>query len=654
MNNSIRNVKWAALCAVLMATCQGWTVKAQGSKGSVNDSNELVRVSGELKQWHKVTLTMDGPFAAESDSGPNPFTDMRFAVRFRHESGSPDYVVPGYFAADGLGADSSVDSGDQWRAHLAPDKVGVWEYTTIFEKGKNVAVGLNSSPSRLRYHGLRGRFEVAPSDKSGRDFRAKGRLEYVGERYLKFAGSGEYFLKAGPDAPESLLAYADFDGTEPGRKRSARQGEAAPTQSLKTWGPHLKDWNDGDPYWGEAKGKGLIGALNYLAEKGMNTFSFLPYNAGGDGDNVWPFISRGDKVHYDVSKLAQWAVVFEHGTRNGLHLHFKLQENEIDDNRRGHQKNESTVAEALDGGKLGVERRLYLREMVARFGHNLALNWNLGEENTQSTEEIVEMAAYLREVDPYDHHIVIHTFPGQQDAVYRPLLGSKSALTGASLQNPWNRTHQRSLQWIRESDDAGKSWVVANDEQNPANQGVPPDAGYAGHSGEATLNGQVYTADDIRKYTLWGNLMAGGAGVEYYFGYQLPQNDLVCEDWRSRDQSWDYCRVALDFFHEREVPFWDMENHNQLIGNDDDDNSKYCLAHVGSVYVVYLPEGGQTELDLSESEGEFEVVWFDPRTGGDPRFGSVRNVQAGGVVDLGAAPMRPQDDWVILVRRSTP
>ena len=34
--------------------------------------------------------------------------------------------------------------------------------------------------------------------------------------------------------------------------------------------------------------------------------------------------------------------------------------------------------------------------------------------------------------------------------------------------------------------------------------------------------------------------MAGGAGVEYYFGYSLPENDLLCEDFRSRDRSWDF------------------------------------------------------------------------------------------------------------------
>ena len=53
------------------------------------------------------------------------------------------------------------------------------------------------------------------------------------------------------------------------------------------------------------------------------------------------------------------------------------------------------------------------------------------------------------------------------------------------------------------------------------------------------VKSQGYTAHDIRKYTLWGTLMAGGVGVEYCFGYALPRNDLVCEDLRSRDKSWD-------------------------------------------------------------------------------------------------------------------
>ena len=142
----------------------------------------------------------------------------------------------------------------------------------------------------------------------------------------------------------------------------------------------------GDPTWKGGHGKGLVGALNSLASRGVNAFSFLTYNAGGDGDNVWPFMERDSKLHYDCFKLDQWQVVFDHAQTQGLSLHFKTQETENDDQRLGHERTPGTVPEALDG--------------------------------------------------------------------------------------------------------------------------------------------------DVRRHTLWGTLMAGGAGVEYCFGYSLPQNDLQREDWR--------------------------------------------------------------------------------------------------------------------------
>lgn len=599
-----------------------------------------VAISGELKRWHKVTLTLSGPYAHERDTDPNPFTDYCLTVEFRHESGEPVYVVPGYFAADGNAAETSAEEGNRWRAHLAPDKTGRWTYKISFLGGKHVAIGGKGVPL-APYHGITGSFVIDETDKTGRDFRAKGRLAYVGKHHLRFSGDGQWFLKAGPDAPETLLAYVDFDGTV------ARKKEAP----LKTWEPHVRDWRPGDPTWKGGKGKGLIGALNYLASKGLNAVSFITYNAGGDGDNVWPFVERDAKFHYDCSKLDQWGIVFDHATSLGLFLHFKLQEQENDDNRT--EQGERPVPEALDGGKLGPERKLYLRELIARFAHNLALNWNIGEENTQSPEEQREMIRYIWETDPYKHPIVVHTFPNWQDRVYLELIGEKSLLTGVSLQNGWREVHQRTLRWVRASAEAGRPWVVANDEQGPADLGVPPDPGYQGFDGVARAKPEDkgYTLDDIRKYTLWGNLMAGGAGVEYYFGYRLPQNDLDCEDYRSRDRSWDYCRIALEFFYRYEIPFWDMTNANRLVGNTRDDNSRYCLALPGELYVVYLPTGGSCELDLSAAEGVFQVWWYDPRHGGALLRGKPERVNGGTRVHLGPPPSDQTSDWVILVRK---
>ncbi len=595
-----------------------------------------VNVSGELEQWHKVTLTLDGPEASETGD-PNPFTDYAMTVTFTHESGAPSYEVAGYFAADGNAAETSATSGNKWRAHLAPDKTGVWSYVVSFRSGPLSAVNGGGEPLSP-YDGAKGQFTVAASDKQAPDFRARGRLDYVGEHYLKFAGDGTHFLKAGPDAPETFLAYEDFDGTSTNKI------------ALKTWEPHIKDWREGDPTWQGGKGKGMIGALNYLADKGLNAFSFLTYNTEGDGDNVWPHAARGDKMHYDVSKLDQWQIVFDHAQSRGLYLHFKLQENELDDNREGQRREPAQIDAALDGGKLGPERKLYLRELIARFGYELALNWNLGEENTQTTEEQLDMAGYIREVDPYKHHIVVHTFPNDQDTVYTALLG-KEALTGVSLQNSWQAVHQRTLKWVTESEAAGHDWVVANDEQNPASQGVPPDPGYEGFAGVDKDGKPVHTIDDVRRYTLWGNLMAGGAGVEYYFGYQFPQNDLTGEDYRSRDKSWDYCRYAISFFEGNSIPFWEMKNADALVGNAANDNSRYAFAKPGEVYVVFLPEGGAATLDLTDASGSFQVQWFDPRKGGALQQGAVESVEGGGKRALGAPPADPREDWAVLVSK---
>jgi hypothetical protein len=355
-------------------------------------------------------------------------------------------------------------------------------------------------------------------------------------------------------------------------------------------------------------------------------------------------------LHYDCSKLDQWQIVFDHAQELGLYLHFKLQETENDDKISG---NLTHVPTSLDGGELAIERKLYFRELVARFGYELALNWNLGEENTQTTEQQRAMAQYIHDLDPYHHHIVIHTFPDWQDRVYAPLLGDSSVLTGASLQNSWSTDHRQILHWIHESEKTGKKWVVANDEQNPHYTGVPPDSGYESFNGIAKPEKGTgpYTIHDIRKYTLWGVLLAGGAGVEYYFGYTLPQNDLGCEDWRSRAQSWNYCRIALDFFHNYEIPFWKMTNTDELIGNPEHNNAKYCFAQPGMVYLVYIPNGGSAELDLGNNTSAFQVQWFNPRIGGALQSGSVSEVKGSGKVSLGQPPSEVNEDWVILVRK---
>ena len=114
--------------------------------------------------------------------------------------------------------------------------------------------------------------------------------------------------------------------------------------------------------------------------------------------------------------------------------------------------------------------------------------------------------------------------------------------------------------------------------------------------------------------------------------------------------TWDYARYAHEFFTGQNIRFWEARNANDLVGKAENDTSKYCLAAPGDVFLVYLADGGSTELDLSGVAGDLQVQWFNPRTGGNLEDGSVRRVAGGGKVPLGEAPTDKIDDWLVVVR----
>ena len=55
----------------------------------------------------------------------------------------------------------------------------------------------------------------------------------------------------------------------------------------------------------------------------------------------------------------------------------------------------------MDGVKFGPERKQYLRELIARFGYQLALH------RKQSPEEQWETAKFIQDTDPFWHPFVV-------------------------------------------------------------------------------------------------------------------------------------------------------------------------------------------------------------------------------------------------------
>ena len=133
-------------------------------------------ITGELKKWHTVTLTFDGPATSETAT-PNPFRDYRLNVTFT--KGSKTFVVPGYYATDGNAGETSATSGAKWRVHFVPDETGTWNYSVSFVTGTDIAVSTGAGKP-TSFNGASGSFTIAATDKSGDDFRARGRLLYGG------------------------------------------------------------------------------------------------------------------------------------------------------------------------------------------------------------------------------------------------------------------------------------------------------------------------------------------------------------------------------------------------------------------------------------------------------------------------------------------
>jgi hypothetical protein len=664
-------------------------------------------VSGELKRWHEVSVTLEGP-SASATATPNPFLDLRMDVTFTHAASRTTYRVPGFFDADGNAANTSASSGTTWRAILRPDHVGRWTYRVSFRQGTGVAVA--DSPTAgtalTPYDGQTGTFSVTETDKTGPDFRARGMLKYVNRHHLQFAGTREYFLKVGSDSPENLLAYDDFDDT-PNYRWEGRLGGGF----RKAYAAHVRDWQGGDPAWKTDKGKGLIGALNYLASKGLNSQSFLTYSVHGDDRNVSPYIDSEDRTRLSIPKLAQWEIVFDHMERLGLFMEFKLMETENDWD--------------MDAGELGPERRLYYRELIARFGHHLGLYWNVGEENSNTPAQRKAFGDYIYATDPYKHLIVIHNV-GSWERLYRPLMGKASPYKGASLQIDLYDVYDVTRFLRMAADAAGSPWVIFLDETRPGPAG--------------TALGQVNAAvardvadpehNEGRKGALWANIMAGGAGMNTYVGFgtdvgeksttgtTVDVPDLMLQDFRVYDKWWDQMRAAHQFFAANNVPFQDMTNRSELV------STGWALEGKGTI-VAYFPNGavgghrgradgaafappfpgteraagrgaavdpagtgrerqppgarggpgaleptaggdrhGQAPtagpgtppdsptVNLGGYQGTYEIRWYDPRKGGALQVGSVSSLPAGGRdwVEVGHPPSDPNRDWVLLVR----
>ena len=133
--------------------------------------------------------------------------------------------------------------------------------------------------------------------------------------------------------------------------------------------------------------------------------------------------------------------------------------------------------------------------------------------------------------------------------------------------------------------------------------------------------------------------MAGGAGVEWYFGYRHPESDLTLQDWRSRENLWDQSRYALQFFNR--IPFEEMTPNDEFTEDKDD----YCLIKPGEIYVIYQKTGKEVQVKLQT--GNYNVQWYNPRSG---EFSDDQSDVQGGEEQVKIQAPPSDNDWVVLIK----
>ncbi|MEO1583079.1 MAG: DUF5060 domain-containing protein [Planctomycetota bacterium] len=562
----------------------------------------------------------------------NPFLDRRFDLLLTSPSGR-EVRLPGFFAGDGTGASSTSSTGHTFRARFTPDEPGTWSFMTSFRSGTDVAIDLDPlAGSAEPGDSLTGSFIVSPPDPSAPGFLAKGRLRNVGEFYLRFQ-DGDAFVKGGADSPENWLGYVGFDNTEDDGNRGV------PGTGLHTFQPHAQDWNPGDPDWDRTdppatnSGRNIIGALNYLHSVGINSIYFLPMNIGGDAWDTWPYVgpidgsgsASNDNTRFDISKLAQWDIVFGHAQAKGIMLHFVLNEAETPNKRE------------LDDAQLGTERKLFYREMIARFGYHNATTWNLCEEYNLGLnlgpQTVIDFAEYFSAVDPYNSPLTVH----QSGNPFNPNSGPWAPFIG---EPDFDLT---SLQRARQADGWGQ--VVA-DYRAASEAAGRPIAVMIDEPASPTRD--VNSFDDFRKRVIWDILLSGGGG-EWF----INNRDQSLEDFREFDRIWRETTIARSFIEDN-LPFDTMSPDNALVsGEAGTFGGAEVFAQPGEIYAVYWPDASTTgAIDLSTEQGFWSLRWFNPRTGGFE--GPATTLVAGGNASIPGPPGDVDQDWAATIALSRP
>jgi len=285
----------------------------------------------------------------------------------------------------------------------------------------------------------------------------------------------------------------------------------------------------------------------------------------------------------------------------------------------GRDKGVDPFGKAGMGGE-GEQR--YYRYCIARFGAFSNIMWDVTNEWHLFRDEawVNKMGALIKQCDPYEHTTSVHGtghFPFQ-----------KSPWCDYAMFQCWDEhgSYEFMLKNRRQQAQTGRKMPQVNEEY-----------GYEDHYpfpwGEKR-KWPLRIAESRRKLA-WEITMAGcyqttgeRANVLGYGGWITGRgnNEMIMLEG--------YARMK-EFFEK--LPWWRLEPRPDLVTD-----SALCLAEVGELYVVYLPEGLKTTIKLEDRP--YSVTRYNPRNG------SIQKLQDT-VKGSWTCPLMPDtEDWVLLLK----
>jgi hypothetical protein len=274
-----------------------------------------------------------------------------------------------------------------------------------------------------------------------------------------------------------------------------------------------------------------------------------------------------------------------------------------------------------------ADEQRYVTYAVARFGAYSNVTWDLGDDldSFRSEAWTHEMGMMLYRIDPYHHLATSH--PVHNDHQDR----TSQWFSMTSFQQ-WGRPlHEWMLAQRRRQAETGRAIPQLNEEY-----------GYQDHYPSWAPYKAPAASEDADRRAAWEISMAGcyqttgetakrGTGVS-------PDTGGGWVNGRGDDTMTMLKGYAhmVHFFTGFE--WWKAEPHDELVNN-----GAFCLAEPGSVYVAYLPHGG--DLTVKLEPGRYLARWFNPRDGEYSTAGA-----AEGVTWRSPAASDNQD-WVLLLTR---